>query len=423
MRTALVFMLLLFGTLNAHAGEAVTYAGKLGKLDIIVELTGPLATDRVVGRYAYRKKGIDIPLRGTLTGDSYSLIEEQSCTAKTCLDADGSPLTDPPVGADWTLTVLDGGKTLSGEWRGRDTGKTFAINLTRQGARALETSDDSLPDVLDPSYVSAGEDLAFLTPEELPYDFLKMDAPVTHGDEVAIGSGAYKMATDPRTGMSYPMVTRLAGADAGPVNAFLAQQRLQWNLYAFSCLSKTYLGNGYFGGIGDEPSTGMDGDGQVTVDYLTDRLMGITESGSYFCGGAHPFNFTIHRLVDVKTGEPVRPESLLKDWVAKDYDGKIVDPAQVDDPTTIMWSAGENLVKTVNATRKPLDAETERDCDIPALVGSNLGIYLKGDDLVFTLKDLEHVIFACTNDLMTVPIADAKDYLSPNALRYFSAFD
>ncbi|MEP6566967.1 MAG: hypothetical protein ABJB10_17675, partial [Mesorhizobium sp.] len=55
----------LLGLATAALAEPVTYAGKIGQTDIVVEFTsdpsspdGPLA-----GRYFYRSKGVDIPLQ------------------------------------------------------------------------------------------------------------------------------------------------------------------------------------------------------------------------------------------------------------------------------------------------------------------------------------------------------------------------
>ncbi|ESX32883.1 MULTISPECIES: hypothetical protein [unclassified Mesorhizobium] len=49
---------------TAHA-EPVTYAGKLGNIDIVVEFTGDPATagEALAARYFYRSKGVDIPLQ------------------------------------------------------------------------------------------------------------------------------------------------------------------------------------------------------------------------------------------------------------------------------------------------------------------------------------------------------------------------
>ncbi|MER9636685.1 hypothetical protein [Mesorhizobium sp. M0228] len=50
---------------TAAEAEPVTYAGKLGKSDIVVEFTGDPAAPGgpLAGRYFYRSKGVDIPLQ------------------------------------------------------------------------------------------------------------------------------------------------------------------------------------------------------------------------------------------------------------------------------------------------------------------------------------------------------------------------
>src|SRR5262249_18037236 len=152
---------------------------------------------------------------------------------------------------------------------------------------------------------------------------------------------------DKRVTLSYPTIVALGNADIGPVNAFLKQQRMQWDMLGFSCFSKQYLGFGYFQQeIGQ--SNGFDGDGNVEITHLTPRLLGYQEGASYFCGGAHPDNFITYRFVDVKTGRPVDAKKLLKGWVAKNSDGAEVDPATVENQDDLTWGPSADLVAYVN---------------------------------------------------------------------------
>jgi hypothetical protein len=43
--------------------------------------------------------------------------------------------------------------------------------------------------------------------------------------------------------------------------------------------------------------------------------------------------------------------------------------------------------------------------------------------MIFTLKNLPHVIFACGDDLVTVPLKDARPLLTDAGARYFAVLD
>jgi hypothetical protein len=413
--------LLLLAAQVAIAGEATTYTGSLGKIPIVVELQLPGADGAFVGRYAYLKKGVDIPLHGKATADGFAIEEEAPCTTRLCAGPDGQALEKPPIGADWTLARE--GATLSGTWKDLNSGKSLPLTLEKKGRRPL-SDDDSGMDLLDPTFSAAIVQIpAFVTARDLPYEFIKMDQPLKEGTVHKIDAFAYRSDIDPRTKLDYPVVTSFGKADPAPVNAWLAQQRLQFSLPAFSCSSRSYLGFGWLRD-GDGGATGYeDGGTTVTIEYLTTRMIEVSEGGSYYCGGAHPDNFLDHHFADTKTGMPIVAERLLRGWVARNSDGAVVDPASVEDPSELAWGPGDELVKYIAAHRQKQDAETEQECGIEELVASNLGIYLKDNKLVFTLSGLPNVNFACSYDMVSVPLKDARPLLTAAGARYFAELD
>ena len=161
----------------------------------------------------------------------------------------------------------------------------------------------------------------------------------------------------------------------------------------------------------------------MTIEYLTPRLLGFVENVSSYCGGAHPNLIEERHFADVKTGEPVEAERLLKGWVPKNNDGEEIDPAKVIDENQQRYGPNAELVDFVNARRDKSDASVENDCGMNDLVASNLGVYFTRDELVFNLKDLPHVIFACTNDLVRIPLQDAKPLLTKQGAYYLGLAD
>lgn len=428
MRSASILSLAVFSLVSAApatAADAISYSGTIGTIPVILELSStPGEGDVAAGRYAYLSKGVDIPLKGVPSGSAELRFEEEApCTVALCgSPQDGADLKTV-VGAEWKLTAKNDGATLEGTWRDTKSGKSLKVALERKGWRVVDLDAYSPLEALDPTYATMGFVGPFtMTADEYSYEFLKMDWPFDEGAEVEVGDGTVRMGTDKRVSLAYPVVVSLGDADVAPVNAYLFQQRLQNALPSFSCLSSAYLGYGWNNTDG-QGTNGYDGGMSVTVDHLSPRLISLTESGSYWCGGAHPSNFSTHRMAKVETGEPIIPESLLAGWVATDEAGKTYDPAVVEDPDGLTFGPDAELVAYVRANRTKFDAETETDCGIDDLVASNLGVTVKGDDLVFTLKGLPHVIFACTNDLLTVPLRDARPLLNETGAAYFAVLD
>lgn len=406
------------------AADAFAYSGTVGKAPAILELSSEPAKGTVgAGRYAYLAKGVDIPLKGVSgEGNVLRFEEEAPCTQALCGTSGENLAEQAPVGADWTLKPAPDG-SLSGTWRDRATGKTLALAFAPRGTRPTDTTSYSALESLQPDFAPVEHGEAYvITAAALPYDFMKLDQPLRKGAPMRVGEGLVRLDTDPRADVAYPTVVSLAHADPGPLNAWLRQGRLQLEMDAFECLSGAYLGFGwqFYGGTG---GTGYDGEPQVKVDHLSSRLMGLTESGSYFCGGAHPDHFETHRMADARTGAPIVPETLLRGWIARDENGAPIDPDRSSDDGGLSHGPSDELVAYVRGHRQGADPDTDGECGMDDLIASNLGVYFKQDRLVFTLKDLPSVVFACGADLLEVPLKDARPLLTEEGARYFKALD
>ena len=418
MRLRLAFVLSILTAAPALATEAVTYKGTIGKLPIVVELAEPDLDGRFLGRYAYLAKGGDIPLHGsTDTADAVALAEEAPCAAALCKTAEGEIVEKAPVAANWSLRSRDGGRHLAGEWKDIKSGKTLPVALERVAERTLPDGYDGF-DALDPTYMSNGGRDEPPTSATLPYDVVKMEFPREEGAVERLGDGSFRLDTDRRTDLSYPRIVTLPGGNIDKANDYLAGQRLRFSLDAFSCMSQSYLGFGWWDSPGGEGGTGYDGGATVRLELLTPRLIGITEAGSYYCGGAHPNNFSTYRLGDIETGQPIGPESLLRGWIARDLDGKVVDPDTVADKDALTYGPDDALLAFVNQRRSKADATREAECGMDDLVRTNLGVYFTQTEMIFILRDLPHAIFACGDDLVKIPLGDARPLLTEDGAKY-----
>lgn len=421
---------LLLAAGPAPALDAVTYFGTVGGKDTVLELAVSPEGVPQAGRTAPLATGVDVPLHaaegsGALGNGTVKLREEKPCTVALCGDPQAGEDLKPAFGAEWVLEADGENVALSGARRDLATGESQPVSLARKATRDVADDAHSPLVALDPQYglYELGEG-ALMTPDDFPYDFLKMDVPLTPGPEIPVGAGKVRMDEDPRTHLAFPVVTALDGVDPGALNQGLAALRLQSALPSFGCLSAVYHGFGWF----NEDAQGGDGyDGggtTVTVDHLSPRLMALTEDGSFWCGGAHPTNFSEHSLLDARTGERVVPETWLRGWQVLGRDGEPVDPATYDNSDhSLMQRPSEELVAFVQERRVKFGPEAEDSCFYDELLATNLAVTVKGENLVFTLQDLPHAIAACKEDLLTIPLAEARPLLTDEGAAYFPVIE
>lgn len=380
--------------------DPVTYAGKLGNIDIVVEFTGDPATagEALAARYFYRSKGVDIPLQAKSSkGATFQLAEEEACDAKKCGDGQA-----PPIGAVWRLSSADKGKMLEGTWTAK---KTLPLKLTRIASRAQTETPATTPrDLYDFTDMTFSGDDAPITMAASPYDYIKLDfAPKADAKE-GWPDAAYNYVTDPRTKFARPRIVDLAGsAPIEAANALLQNRHWHDSLSALTCAALQYAG--FHDG---PPMEGMDDDSlggyedtTSKVTSLTPKLMSWSESGSLYCGGAHPNNYSDAYVMDVRRGALLT----LQDMFSDTGDGK----------------PGPSLAAFVRENRKKPSDQTEVDyeaeCGIDDLISDYLGASLKRDGdrqvLVFGLQGLPNVIQACGGDLVEMPVSEAQALFTP----------
>ena len=421
----------LLGLAGAAQADAWTYRGTLGKAPVVVEFTrDPTASGKpLAARYFYPSQGVDIPLQ---PGSGGSLNEEKPCTVKICEDPPDGQTARPPIGAIWSLKADASGAlagTLVGTWKA-GSGAPQPVKLDRVASRPTGKDFDGTPqalvDLTDQRLWSADPTISR---QATPYDFLKMQATLTAGPETAWGDVAFRYVIDPRTKFHYPRISRLPGVaeiTSAPANRYLEGRHWALNIGALDCKAQQYQGFGWREVYADSAGTFGGFDEQtIEVSYLSPKLMSWTESGSLFCGGAHPENFTRSYTLDVAKGAPLDLSRIFRGWVARkrgEADGPTIDltTARAAAADTYGWGPDKALAAFVETHREKQDTETEKDCGLSDLVSTNLAIrFAEGQRVVFALEGLPHVIAACEGDLFDTPITELKALLAPEAAEYF----
>jgi hypothetical protein len=427
MRLAILAAVLL-STTPALAFDAITYKGTLGRSNILVELTDP-AVGMMQGRYSYMAVGGDIPLHNLDGIESFEFAEEAPCSEATCvLDADGM-IVDPPIGGRWALNFSADGKALIGTWAPEGkSGKTLDVNLVEIGRRALPEGTEITPmGLADSVFMQIWANDTEFSAATAPYDFAKMDVTLTEGEIQQLDGSSFRFVSDPRTIFEFPRIVALAdGSSPDAANRALAERHGIINVAALSCLNNAYPALSY-SGYDVSMEGGSLGDYEwenIAVGYLSPTVMGWTEGGSTWCGGAHPNNHFTSFIIDVKTGEELPLVRVFKDWTATskidEYDASVDPAAALAAPEDYYWAPGQALIDYVLANYQPQDPDYAADCGVEELITTNLGVrFGPGDTAIFSLVGLPHVIFACTDDLVTVPLADIPELLAPTAKDYF----
>lgn len=304
---------LLFGTAQVEAAPVEVFRGTLGKADVVMELGQPQADGMRQGRYFYRRYGVDIPLQGRLE----ALAEAQLLTSEL-MEQSGK---DAPLFADvqkrsviWH--VQQQGDALLGEWVDGIGGKKLPIALRRIAQYDPERIAPKGVEAVTKAIVQgAGSGVSSgvaITLQSAPYDYWRVAQPVIpleRGKEVVLAPDlAWQPVRDVRTRMWYPRLTRHPDARILAQTNFLLEQR-HWgmSLDALGCKGSLYLDLG--------PAAGSLGDfdkEDIKVSYLSRSLMSVVESGSTYCGGAHPNNHYDPFVLDLLNGGYMDFTRLLK---------------------------------------------------------------------------------------------------------------
>lgn len=406
---------------SARAAPRIVYEGTLQNAGtVVMELDGHPARDSTLsGRYFYTRFGVDIPLHGT----PENLVEPLPLADLTDNGSEYSKARFDHPAAIWRGVLDRSG--YRGQWVDARTGTTRNFTLKRVAEYdpyeivrgIVEQHKPGTGGVSDTEPAEDPEDGIIRLSDEInfkqvPYETLKFAGHAQpFGPEIGNGVVAYRMWRDPRTKFAWPRLSRYPNRTImARINRLLEQRHWQLSRDALDCVATRYTSDGpaagTLGGFDEE---------KVQVTWLSTALMGITDSGSIFCGGAHPDNHYDFYTLDLLHGRYL-------DW------NLIIDARQHNKDGT--WEASpalERFIRTLSAQRQNRAANKnkgkEENDDVSCLDASILVGYLDfalyaPDTFSFTVSDVPHVMGACLGPQLDVKLNALSPILRPGAQRY-----
>ena len=281
-----MFSLLTFTNSAQAADWEGIYAGTLGKSPVLVQLVEPPDdgegyTGRETSRYSYLPRTRDLNLM--LSSSAMPLaFEETLLQSYEFKEAKG---LDRKVTGTWVLVVT--GDKASGTWTSPDGKKRLPIVLAR---KALLDDADVNPDdnIVNATYNSQWlKDVTFADAGKAK-DFADVEL---------------RWAKDSAFGIAYPVIGKFPdAARKASANAMLmAAHRRSIGLYR-DCKNGVPIS-------WEEAETAPEFSYEVI--YASANVLSVVESGSVFCGGAHPGNYVTYKTYDLVNAKQLGGAYLL----------------------------------------------------------------------------------------------------------------
>jgi hypothetical protein len=362
------------------------FEGTIGKSKVIVELKAGEEHSSFKGgyregaRYSYVPKARDINLVLDQEGTQLRFTETLWPHHRFADEA------DKKITGKWQLKVSD--DSAAGTWTSPDGKKSLPIALER--VDLLSQRDKPADD----NVLSATYDLLWVANVSFS------DA----GPAATFGNVEVRFSKDSAFGIAFPLLGQFPdGNRKAKANELLLSQHLKSVVDYRNCMN---------GVPTDWQSENAEPEFGFKVDYATETVLSVTESGSVFCGGAHPNNYVTPHSFDLAT--PVRlGGDALKD-LEPDHFGRLLKLSNSEERAAFeTFALGKWQAAAAN------DADLGKDCATGWLEEAKPGerdfhLSFVPTGLAITRTDFPHVASVCkfTDFNPTIiPWADLKPWL------------
>jgi hypothetical protein len=342
------------------------YTGTLGKIGVVFKLEKPGGTD-LSGVYFYRNHARDIQLNGSISGSSLSLEERGLYGAESKAK----------------LELKPEGSGFSGTWMDTKSGKVLPVQL--HAVMPTELNAVTLPST----------PLLRRWKLEEPYEYLRFDAPLKSSKLEKMAGKNVQWWLEPKSKISF---FRLAGQSKA-VNDALIDEHYTMASNALQC-----------------PNDSEDGftfDPKIVL--YSKRILSVTGSVFYDCGGAHPDGYSENLTLDLQTAKVLELEDLYRFVpIPKGLNLQTQEPFDLFSSYT--QARAVVLKKLILQEVKTFTTDSDPDCKDLYRTGDVFQFitwYLTPQGLIVQ-PSFPHVAAACEKDFL-LPFAKLKPYLSANS--------
>jgi hypothetical protein len=342
------------------------YAGTLGQTNVVFKLEKPGGTD-LSGAYFYRNHARDIQLDGMLSGSSLMLEEHGLYGAQSKAKLELKP---EPNG-------------FSGTWTNRKSGKVLPVKL--HAVTPAELNAVKLPNT----------PLLRKWKLEEPYEYLRFDTPLKAMNLEKVNGKNVQWWLEPRSKISF---FRLA-AQSKAVNDTLTDEYFQMASNALQC-----------------PNDSEDGftfDPKIVL--YSKRILSMTASVFYDCGGAHPDGYSENLTLDLQSATVLKLEDVYRfSAIPKGLNVQTEQPFELFSGYT--QARAVVLKKLILQEFKTFTTDPDADCKDLYETGDVFQFitwYLTPEGLIVQ-SSFPHVAAVCEKDFL-LPYSKLKPYLAVNS--------
>lgn len=392
-----IFLLLVLSANTAFAKSNIyqnVYKGKIGNQNVvfeIIEAKENSITRKITARYFYEKHRTLIQTIASLNGTKLLLKESK----EDCVYNEN----DCEIRAAISLQYI--GKKLVGKWVGKNN-KTYLVELSLISSRTFANNNE--PKTIFELQNYSNNDFSM-------NKFLELQLNPSNkiGVKTQIGSTSYAQVTDIYTGVNYPYLISFKNEKVlKKIQNLMKINRMQMVSYALEC-------KGQVQSMGSASGTfGSWDEYQSKIIFVDENLLVIEESGSTYCGGAHPNNTLSHTIYDLVKGEVFNANNYfyLYENFKSEYEFDKTKKYQ-----DFLTKLDENSKYFIGVKEE----EFYKDC-IEGGLSHELSIHFDNKNVIFSLENLPHVIGACMGDYFKVPYKDIMPLMRPEGKKFFAKY-
>lgn len=397
--TLSILIFVFFAASSAFAKPLVqqnVYKGKIGKQDVVFEILEAKDNNKVImttARYFYIKHRANIQtlairensklILQETKGDCYG--NEENCEIRAKINLNNT------------------GKGLIGNWiDNKNKNNILPIELKTFKTRTF--ANIKLPKTTFELQNFSNNDFT-----QNPYFELQLNASNQMSVKIQIGSLSYAQVTDSFTGVNYPYLVSFKDEKIlKKVQNLMKINRLQMVSYALECKGQDKsmgFASGTFGSWDEY---------QSKIIYADENLLVIEESGSTYCGGAHPNNTLSHTIFDMVKGEIFNANNYF--YLYENF------KSEYEFDKTKKYQ--EFLTKLDENSKYFIGIKEEdffKDC-VEGGLPYDLSLHFNNKEVIFSLENLPHVMGACMGDYFKVPYKELLPLMRPEGKKFFAKY-